>query len=265
MNQVSPPMETAAEPAPEAAVEATTAQGEALNLRGRLREMLAGSPLPPDELMFNLGLYVRSSLLVKFLVLHDVYRRIANVPGALVEFGVWRGQNLVLLENLRAIHEPFNKQRTILGFDTFEGYPEEAGMAARSIETHRGYDTGADYPAHLSELLSAHEGMNAFGHIKGGHKLIKGDVCETAPAYFAEHPETLVAFAFFDMGPYEPTLAALKAIKPHLLPGSVLLFDELTWAGAPGEAIAFKEVFGDVRYTIEKCQFYPSKSLVTIA
>jgi hypothetical protein len=106
--------------------------------------------------------------------------------------------------------------------------------------------------------------MNAFGHIRGGHRLIAGDVSETAPGYFAEHPETLVAFAFFDMGPYEPTLAALKAIRPHLLPGSVLLFDELTWAGAPGEAIAFKEVFADVRYTIEKCQFYPSKSLVTL-
>ena len=58
--------------------------------------------------------------------------------------------------------------------------------------------------------------------------------------------------------------AALKALLPHTVPGSVLLFDELTWAGAPGEAIAFKQVFADVRYTIEKCQFYPSKSLVTL-
>lgn len=248
----------------EAPVEATTAQAEGLASRQRLGEMMRASPLPPDELMFNLGLYVRSSLLVKFLVLHDVYRRIASVPGALIEFGTWRGQNLVLLENLRAIHEPFNKQRPIIGFDTFSGYPEEAGMAARSTETHSGYNTGGGYPDYLNELLQVHEGMNAFGHIRGGHRLIAGDVCETAPKFFADHPETLVAFAFFDMGPYEPTVAALKALLPHTLPGSVLLFDELTWAGAPGEAIAFKEVFADVRYSIEKCQFYPSKSLVTL-
>lgn len=248
----------------EAPVEATTAQGEALTSRTRLREMMQASPLPPDELMFNLGLYVRSSLLVKFLVLHDVYRRIQSLPGALIEFGTWRGQNLVLLENLRAIHEPFNKQRTIIGFDTFAGYPEEAGMAAKSTETHGGYDTGGAYPAYLGELLQVHEAMNAFGHLRGNHRLIAGDVVETAPKFFADHPETLVAFAFFDMGPYEPTIAALKAIRPHLMPGSVLLFDELTWAGAPGEAIAFKEVFKDVRYSIEKCQFYPSKSLVTL-
>ena len=248
----------------EGPVEATTAQAEGLAMRGRLREMMEGSPLPPDELMFNLGLYVRSSLLVKFLVLHDVYRRIQALPGALIEFGTWRGQNLVLLENLRAIHEPFNKQRAIIGFDTFAGYPEESGMAARSTETHGGYDTGGTYPDYLAELLKVHETMNAFGHLRGGHKLIAGDVVETAPRYFADHPETLVAFAFFDMGPYEPTVAALKAIRPHLMPGSILLFDELTWAGAPGEAIAFKEVFADVPYTIEKCPFYPSKSLVTV-
>ena len=91
-----------------------------------------------------------------------------------------------------------------------------------------------------------------------------GDVTVTAPQYFVDHPETLVAFAFFDMGPYEPTIAALRAIQPHLVPGSVILFDELTWSGAPGEAMAFKEVFRDVSYRIEKCGLYPSKSIVTI-
>ena len=47
-------------------------------------------------------------------------------------------------------------------------------------------------------------------------------------------------------------------------PGSVLLFDELTWPGAPGEAIAFKETFKDVNYRVEKCELYPSKSIVIV-
>ncbi len=245
-------------------VEATTASGETFDHRARLQQMFRDSPIPPDELMFNLGLYVRSSLLVKFLVMDDLYRRFVSVPGALLEFGTWRGQNLVLLENLRAIHEPFNKQRTIIGFDTFTGYPEDAGMAETALTEHGGYNSGSDYPRYLAELLETHEGNSAFGHLRGNHKLIAGDVTQTAPKYFADHPETLVAFAFFDMGPYEPTIAALRAIQPHLVPGSVLLFDELTWAGAPGEAIAFKEVFRDIPYRIEKCPLYPSKSIVTV-
>lgn len=249
------------DPAP---VEATTAHGETFDFRRRLRDLFEQSPMEPEELMFNLGLFVRSSLLVKFLVMDDLYRRFVSVPGALVEFGTWRGQNLVLLENLRAIHEPFNKQRTIIGFDTFTGYPEHSGMEEAALKEHGSYRVTSDYRDFIAELLEVHEGNNAFGHLRGAHKLVAGDVTETAPRYFAEHPETLVAFAFFDMGPYEPTIAALRAIQPHLVPGSVLLFDELTWAGAPGEAIAFKEAFRERPYRIEKCALYPSKSIVTV-
>lgn len=247
-----------------AAAEVSTAHGETFQFRERLGEMFAHSPLSPHDLMFNLGLYVRSSLLVKFLVLDGLYRRVKHIPGAMVEFGTWWGQNLVLMENLRAIHEPFNKQRTIIGFDTFEGYIDEAAMKRESVERHGGYQTGSAHQDYLAQLLEVHEGNNAFGHIRGQHKLVRGDVTQTAPKYFADHPETIVAFAFFDMGPYEPTVAALKAIKPHLVPGSVLLFDELTWPGAPGEAIAFKEIFSDTPYKIEKSELYPSKAIVTV-
>ena len=243
--------------------EATTAHGDTFRFRDRLRAMFANSPLSEEDLMFNFGLYVRSSLLVKFLVLNDLYLRFKSLPGAAIEFGTWWGQNLVLLENLRAIHEPFNKQRRIVGFDTFEGYPTKQSPA-QAPNTERDYRTAPSYPDHLAELLEVHEGNNAFGHIRGNHELVRGKVEETAPRYFRDHPEILVAFAFFDMGPYEPTIAALRAIKPHLMPGSILLFDELTWSGAPGEARAFKEVFGGVGYRIEKCHLYPSKAIVTI-
>ena len=249
---------------PKPPVEATTAHGDTFTHRARLHEMFANSPLPKDDLMFNLGLYVRSSLLVKFLVLNDLYVRFKSLPGALIEFGTWWGQNLVLLENLRTIHEPFNKQRAILGFDTFKGYPLEGSLSPEATKTHKGYATGAAYSDYLKELLEVHEGNNAFGHIRGNCKLVEGDVQQTAPRYFIDHPETLVAFAYFDLGPYEPTIAALRAILPHLVPGSILLFDELTWVGAPGEAIAFKEIFSKTKYSVEKCQLYPSKSIVTV-
>ena len=36
--------------------------------------------------------------------------------------------------------------------------------------------------------------------------------------FFEKHPETVVALAYFDMGLYDPTKAALEAIQPHLVP-----------------------------------------------
>jgi hypothetical protein len=243
----------------------TTASAGQLESRGILKNMFNSSPIGIDDKLFNLGLYTRSSLLVKYLVMNQIYERIIDIPGAVIEFGVWYGQNLVLLENLRSIHEPFNKQRKIVGFDTFTGYQNISGMDSNSIAfTQNSYSTQLTYKEYLEKLLVTHEKNNVLGHIHGQHELIAGDVTKTAPEYFTKHPETIVALAMFDIGTYNPTKAGLLAIKPHLIPGSVILLDELTWPDAPGESIAFKEVFADTKYKIEKIKMYPSKSIVTI-
>lgn len=243
----------------------TTASSEQLSHRERLQQAFVKSPLSEEDRLFNIGMYTRSSVLVKFLVLGEIYQRIQKIPGCIVEFGTWWGQNLVLMENLRAIYEPFNKQRTIIGFDTFDGYTSRSDQDKESVVwDENSYSTGKNYVEYLRELLEIHEGCNALGHVRGRHKLIAGDVSVTAPAYFTEHPETIVAFAYFDMALYEPTKAALTAIKPHLISGSILLMDELTWEESPGEAIAFKETFSRDEVIIEKCALYPSKSIVTI-
>jgi hypothetical protein len=243
----------------------TTATQAQISNREQLENMFRNSPLPIEDLLFNLGLYTRSSLLVKFIVMHQLYQRIENIPGLLVEFGTWWGQNLVLLENLRAIHEPFNKQRRIIGFDTFAGYTKATAQdKASEVWRENSYSTGTQYKDYLSELLRVHEGSNVLGHLAGNHELIEGDVEGTAPAYFAQHREAIVALAYFDMGLYRPTRSALMAIKPHLVSGSVILLDELTWSESPGEALAFKETFDRSEYAIEKCKLYPSKAIITI-
>ncbi len=243
----------------------TTASAAQLSARDELETLFRNSPLPAEDLLFNLGMYTRSSLLVKFIVMHELYARVKHIPGALIEFGTWWGQNLVLLENLRAIHEPFNKQRVILGFDTFSGYTKASEQDKDSdVWVEHSYSTGKGYTGYLNNLLKVHESSNVLGHINGIHKLIEGDVEKTAPQYFNDHPETMVALAYFDMGLYKPTKAAMQAIKPHLMSGSIILLDELTWSESPGEAVAFKEVFDLSQCTIEKCTYYPSKSIVTI-
>jgi Macrocin-O-methyltransferase (TylF) len=245
--------------------EGATANGAQMEFREQLESLFIANPLSREQMMFNLGMFTRGSLLAKILFMNEVYERVKDIPGVLIELGVWFGQNLVLLENLRAIHEPFNKQRIIVGFDTFAGYRDLSDRDARTrVMLDDTYKTPAGYKDFLANLLAVHEGNNAFGHARGNHRLVEGDAEVTVPRYFQDHPETLVAMAFFDIGTYKPTKAALEAIKPALVSGSVIVFDELTWPGAPGEAIAFKEVLSDVDFTIEKSRFFPYKAIVTI-
>jgi hypothetical protein len=232
--------------------------------REKLHQLFDSSPLPREDLLVNLSLYTRASVLARTLFLNEIYELITPIPGCVMEFGTWWGQSIITFESLRAIHEPYNHARRIIGFDTFAGYPEIGGND-RTSETIRpgGYSTSVGYRAHLEALLDYHEAENVMSQIKK-HQLVEGDVAETVPNFFADHPETIVALAFFDMALYEPTKACLEAIMPHLVRGSVLAFDEINAPEYPGETVAVAETIGLANHDIYRSKFLPDRSYMTI-
>lgn len=84
---------------------------------------------------------------------------------------------------------------------------------------------------------------NPLSHIKK-FELRVGDVVVEIDRYLKEHPETIITLAYFDFDLYEPTKKCLEAIRPHLIKGSVLGFDELNDQDSPGETIVLREVLG---------------------
>src|SRR5947209_4438190 len=88
--------------------------------RQKLNQLFADRPLPDEELLLNFGLYMRSSAFAKLLFLQECYQKIVPLPGVIMVFGAWWGQDVVTLHNLRAVYEPYHYLRKVIGFDTFE-------------------------------------------------------------------------------------------------------------------------------------------------
>lgn len=251
----------------------TKSTAEQLAWRKRIEELFAARPMPDEHLLVSLGLYMRSSALVKILFINELYESIRDVPGVIMEFGVWWGQNLALFENLRAIHEPFDQTRRVIGFDTFSGYASHSDADAPSrrdgftsfseVVKPGGYAVSEGYRRYLEELLLAHEKNNVLGTVRK-HEVIEGDVVQTVPRYLKDHPDTVIALAYFDLALYLPTKTCLQAIRPHLVPGSVILLDEFNFPEAPGETLAFRELFGSDGYAIRKSRFIRDKAIVVI-
>jgi hypothetical protein len=243
----------------------TAANEDQLDFRTKLWELRNKNPLPEPELERNPALFLRSSLLARILAVSDVYRTIIDVPGQVFDLGCWWGQNSVLFENCRAIFEPFNKQRKIVSFDSFEGYTNWSEKDQKSeIFNQNTYSTGSGYEQFLANLLETHEGNNNLGHQRGVHEVVKGDATKSVPGYLAKNPETIVALAAFDLGLYEPTKVVLSAIKPHLVPGSCLLMIHLTRKELLGDGKAFLEAMQGVRYKLTKVPHYPSMGVAHI-
>lgn len=95
------------------------ASSNELENRNKLIDLFNNCPIPENERLTNSGLFVKRQDLTKQLFFNDLYSKIVGVHGVIMEFGVRWGQNLVTLNNLRGIHEPFNYSRKIIGFDTF--------------------------------------------------------------------------------------------------------------------------------------------------
>ena len=126
------------------------------SIRDEFLELFENCPIPKDELLLNLGLFIKRQDLSRILFMHELYKKIIDVQGVIIEFGVRWGQNLALFEAFRAMYEPYNHTRKIIGFDTFRGFPslhskDGGALAVGDYSVSQGY---ADY---LRKVLDYHE------------------------------------------------------------------------------------------------------------
>jgi len=233
-------------------------------LRQGLVKSFKECPIPDNEIFANLGLFLNRQNLSQLLFVNEMYQHILDVHGVIMEFGVRWGRNMALYESLRGIYEPFNHNRKIIGFDTFEGFPSVDEKDGKSDIIEVGaYNVTDNYEQYLAGILDYHEQESPISHIKK-YELVKGDAVVSIEQYLKRNPQTIVAFAYFDFDIYEPTVACLNAIKDRLTKGSVIGFDELNHKDYPGETLALKEVLGLNRYQIRHSKFSPTQSYIVI-
>jgi len=222
------------------------------------------APKDNEELIANLGLYTRSVILAKYLYLNELYERIQDKPGVIMEFGVWWGANIALFGSLRAIHEPYNWTRKIIGFDTFEGYPEAVEKDGGSEHLSAGgYAMPENYEDYLAQVLDCHEQDNVMDHVRK-YALVKGEAGASLKKYLLENPATIVSLAYLDMAMYEGTRDVLQLLLPHMVKGGVIALDELGSAKFPGETRAFKEVVGTGSFRMTRSKFLPDRTIITV-
>jgi hypothetical protein len=187
--------------------------------------------------------FMKRHTLSRLTYYYDIYKKIVDVPGVIMEFGVQYGAIMSTLIALRGMLEPYNYSRKIIGFDTFSGFPSVSPMGHDKNCEVGMYKVKEGWVDTLSHILQAHEQMSPVNNIKK-FELVQGDACVTVPEYIAQNPATVIALAIFDFDLYKPTKVALEQVIPRLTKGSILMFDELNCPHMPGETMAVLEQVG---------------------
>lgn len=225
------------------------------NTRQTLIDLFKQCPIPEDQIFSNLGLFLNSKDLARILFMDHIYKQIIDVQGVVMDFGTRWGQNMAIFTALRGMYEPFNRHKKVIGFDTFKGFPKLSPKDGGSDLMKLGnVSVTAKYEEYLDEIMKSHENANPLSHIKK-YEIIKGDASIEIKKYLKNAPETIVALAYFDFDIYLPTKECLQAIKPRLVKGSILAFDELNDHDSPGETAALIETFGLNNIRLKRYQY----------
>lgn len=189
----------------------------------------------------NLLTFLTPANFARVLYLSEIYKKIVEVPGVVIEAGVLYGSTTSSFLNLRSIYEPYNHTRRIVSFDTFEGFVDVTSKDPSQVGIGD-YATSEGWLDQLENILNLNEQISPLNHLKK-YEIIKGDISETLPIWLNENPGVTVALLHLDLDLYEPTLNTLDHLQSRLVRGSVIAFDEFSDKSWPGETIAFLEKF----------------------
>lgn len=232
--------------------------------RADLEAYYAASPFSHVEKLQNFAKYVPVQDLRKFICRTDLFKRILNVHGSIVECGVLYGGGLMTWAQLSEIYEPLNHLRTVIGFDTFEGFVSMSEHDRSSLATHaKAGGLKIDSYDDLRNAIALYDRNRFLRHIDKV-RLVRGDVASTLPAYLEANPHLVVALLYLDFDIYEPTVVALKHLLPRMPKGAIIAFDELNHEVWPGETIAVMHEIGLPRLRLERFAIGSTMSFAVI-
>lgn len=236
------------------------AEREATEAYARLFEGCTDST---EQKLAHFAKYVRRQDLTRLLARYEIFRRIVNVKGSIIECGVFRGSGLMSWANFSAVLEPNNILRRIYGFDSFEGFPSVAPQDLSRFRPTSHGELRSESHEELLGLIAAYDKNRFLGHVSKV-ELIKGDACETIPKFVEQHPHLVVSLLYLDFDLFEPTRVALEMFLPRMPKGSVLAFDELDNPAWPGETLAALHHCGLRTLRLERLDFDPYVSFAVL-
>lgn len=160
-----------------------------------------------------------------------------TVEGLIMEFGVYQGGSLRVIAGCTT--------QPVYGFDSFQGLPEDWTHHQRKGRFS------------LGGKLPVFEQPNV--------QLVPGWFEQTLPEFLTRHPGP-ARFIHVDCDLYSSAVTVLTRLKPHIVPGTVIVFDE--YFNYPGwehhEFRAFQEFIQESRLGYEYLGFASTRQGVAV-
>ncbi|MBI4160705.1 MAG: class I SAM-dependent methyltransferase [Candidatus Yanofskybacteria bacterium] len=188
---------------------------------------------------------LRYKRLVRIFYYKELFDRIRNIEGDIVECGVAYGNSLVIFG---ALAHAEGKGRRILGYDSFEGFPEPG----QEDESFRNPQKGEYGDATMERVRKQFLWAGVPEPI-----LVKGYFEKTVQNY-----QGRIALLHVDGDLYSSYKTVLESLYDKVVPGGIVTFCEYNEPKWPGAKQAVDEFFGDQKSLLQKSSYVNKYFLV---
>ena len=144
-----------------------------------------------------------------------------NVPGDLIETGVWRGGATILMRAVLKLHGA--NDRTVWVADSFEGLPApDAERFPREAVFHENKVTRDIYKRFASQLQEVQANFRAYGMLDSQVKFLQGWFKNTLPSA----PIAKLSMLRLDGDYYESTMDSLTNLYDRVSVGGFVIIDD---------------------------------------
>jgi len=155
-----------------------------------------------------------------------LYNEVKEIPGDIVECGVFKGTGLYTFLKLKNIFNP-NSSKKVIGFDFFNtkelissinnGIDKEA-MEVLFKERH--------FTHNQSFKDTFRNKLLADGFIDSDFELIEGDISVTSKQFSQDNPGFKISLMYMDLDLEVPTYNTLINLWDNMTKGGIIVFDE---------------------------------------
>jgi len=164
----------------------------------------------------------------KLLIHYEVFKKIKNIPGSIIECGVFKGTSFSRFAMLRELIGN-KKKNKLIAFDVFSDDFPNTNFHNEKIQRKHWIKTAGGSSISTNQI----EKIFKKKKIKN-YELIKGDVLKTIPKFVKNNPKLKISLLNIDIDFVETTQCVLDNFYDKVVKGGIVLFDNYQGVGTGG-------------------------------
>lgn len=188
-----------------------------------------------DEWDLYNGFFLNNDIerLRKFLVREHLFKMSLEIPGDIVEIGVFKGIGIAQLVKMREIFIPASNKK-VIGFDlfsTWDNYKKTLNNHDKKLIEYFGLSNvmgdGCIQKNDVEHFINNIKLTNTrIGFNTDIYQLVEGDITITLPKYLEENPGFRISYLYLDLDIDQPTFISLNLLYDRIVRGGIIVFDE---------------------------------------